>query len=199
MATTKALKRKRRLAVFFLAAGCAFLLSKQSLLTTTSEATVLSSEPLSGGSTRAVLAVKIAGKSFPSAKAIQEDEAVAHSAQAEEAGRSALALKQTEKAFPQEDEAKVKAQKPARFRTSAVKELMPRIDTDGNGEIGWHEFRALARSNSERKGAAAHAHRVAGLRIQGYEAVPKQSLSFMQTWTHHDAQTPSELQVQQAL
>ena len=196
MATTNALKRKRRWAVFFLAAGCAFLLSKQSLLTTTSEATVLSSEPLSGGSTRAALAVEIAGKSFPSAKAIQEDEAVAQSAQAEEAGRSALALKPAEKAFPQEeDEAKVKA----RFRTSAVKELMPRIDTDGNGEIGWHEFRALARSNSERKGAAAHAHRVAGLRIQGYEAVPKQSLSFMQTWTHHDAQTPSEQQVQQAL
>ncbi len=76
--------------------------------------------------------MKISGKPFPSAKAIHEDEAVAQSAQAEEV-RSALALKQAEKAFPQEDEEKVKVQKPARFRTSAVKELMPRIDTDGNG------------------------------------------------------------------
>jgi hypothetical protein len=30
-----------------------------------------------------------------------------------------------------------------------VKELMLRIDTDGNGEIDWLEFRALARSNSD--------------------------------------------------
>jgi len=249
-------KRKGRLAVFFLAAGCAFLLSKQFLLTTTSEATVLSR---SGGSTRAAL--KIAEESFPSTKAIHEDEAVAQSAQAEAAVRSALALKQAEKAFPQEDEAKLKAQKA------------------GSGEIGGHEFRALARSNSElsalkededflvqsfasralalRQSAleknksnrvrienlkgkgvplggniaaleskekqiqarlkkkrviryhrgirlphtlphalpAAHAHRsVSGLRIPGYGAVPKQSLSFMQTWTHHDAQNPSEEQ-----
>jgi hypothetical protein len=30
-----------------------------------------------------------------------------------------------------------------------VEELMSRIDTDGNGEIDWLEFRALARSNSD--------------------------------------------------
>ena len=150
--------------------------------------------------------MKIAGKSFPSAKAIHEDEAVAQSAQAV---RSALALKQAEKALPQEDEAKVRTQKAERLRASAFKELMPRIETDGNGENGWHEFRALARSNSHLKGAAAHAHRISVARLRipasyrasypGYGAVPKQSLSFMQTWTHHDAQTPSEQQVQQAL
>ena len=30
-----------------------------------------------------------------------------------------------------------------------LEELMVRIDTDGNGEIDWYEFRALARSSSE--------------------------------------------------
>jgi hypothetical protein len=30
-----------------------------------------------------------------------------------------------------------------------VKELMMRIDTSGDGEVDWHEFRALVRSSSD--------------------------------------------------
>ena len=52
--------------------------------------------------TRTALALKVAEKSFPSGKAIDEDEAKNKAAEAEEAVRSALALKQAEKAFPQQ-------------------------------------------------------------------------------------------------
>jgi Ca2+-binding EF-hand superfamily protein len=66
-----------------------------------------------------------------------------------EAKEKAAAEAETDKRLSKEGLAKMFETKNITLSKGKLEELMRRIDTDGNGEIDWLEFRALARSNSD--------------------------------------------------